>query len=100
MIAKAVLNELESNSSLKSSKFFLNGTTGHTVQEILHIVETACGKEQGSTKLVKPILGLGLSDLVEEFFVGLAHDKNMAYMSEYFSNHAYLEKKMLEKDYH
>jgi hypothetical protein len=33
------------------------------------------------------LLGLGLSDYVEEFFTGITHDKNMARMADYMEAH-------------
>ena len=33
------------------------------------------------------MLGLGLSDYVEEFFTGITHDKNMGRMAEYMEEH-------------
>jgi hypothetical protein len=53
---------------------------------MLSILEKAIGKADGSTKLSKPFLRLGLSDFIEEFFVGIAHDKNMARMATFFES--------------
>jgi hypothetical protein len=51
------------------------------------LVEKQVGKESGSTKLKGSLLGLGLSDYVEEFFTGITHDKNMGRMAEYMEAH-------------
>lgn len=53
------------------------------MKEIFNKIEKACNVEENSTKLIKPFLGLGLSDFVEEFFVGLSQDKNLALMHEF-----------------
>jgi len=37
--------------------------------------------------LTGSLLGLGLSDYVEEFFTGITHDKNMGRMAEYMEAH-------------
>jgi len=42
---------------------------------------------QDNTRLAGSLLGLGLSDYVEEFFTGITHDKNMAHMAEFFDSH-------------
>lgn len=50
----------------------------------MHIAEAAVGKGEGQTKLHKSLLRLNLSDYVEEFFVGITHDKNMRRLAEVF----------------
>ena len=50
----------------------------------MHKIEASLGNAQGSTKLTKSFLRLNLSDYIEEFFVGITHDKNMARFAEYF----------------
>ena len=50
----------------------------------MHLFENACEKTEGSTKLGKSLLGLNVSDYIEEFFVGITHDKNMGRMATYF----------------
>lgn len=52
-----------------------------TLKDILHLVEKSVGRD--STALKGSLLGLGLSDYLEEFFTGITHDKNMARMAEY-----------------
>lgn len=47
--------------------------------------------------MAKPFLGLGLSDYLEEFFVGITHDKNMARLADYFeANKVDFEKEGLD----
>jgi hypothetical protein len=50
------------------------------------ILEQSVGKAPGSTKLSSSLLRLDLSDYVEEFFVGITHDKNMRRMAEHFDS--------------
>lgn len=45
-------------------------------------------KDEGSTRTKKTLLGLGLSDYVEEFFIGISHDKNFARMSDFFEENS------------
>jgi hypothetical protein len=49
------------------------------------LAERKVGRE--NTSLKGSLLGLNLSDYVEEFFVGITHDKNMARMAEFFDTH-------------
>lgn len=51
------------------------------------MIEFSLKKEKGSTKLTNSFLRLNLSDYIEEFFVGITHDKNMRRMAEYFETH-------------
>ena len=41
-----------------------------------------------NTKLASSLLGLNLSDYVEEFFTGITHDKNMSRLAEFFDSHS------------
>ena len=67
---------------LKGHKYTLSGEKGYTLSEMLSVLEGSCG--QNKTKLSSSFLGLRLTDFVEEFFVGIAHDKNMGKMAEFF----------------
>lgn len=70
-----------------------------TLKEILHVLEKANGKSENSTKLSRSLLGLGLSDFVEEFFVGITHDKNMARMAAFFEQNQYFKQGLKENDF-
>lgn len=74
---------MERISEVKGKKFSVNGSQTATLSELLNHSERLAGKTEGSTKLVSSFLGLGLSDLIEEFFVGITHDKNMARMADF-----------------
>ena len=52
----------------------------------MQFAERKVGRE--NTRLKSSLLGLNLSDYVEEFFVGITHDKNMARMAEFFDTHS------------
>lgn len=86
-LATAVETALERTSEVKGKRFNVNGAKSITLNELLHLVEKSVGKESGSTKLKGSLLGLGLSDYVEEFFTGITHDKNMGRMAEYMDSH-------------
>jgi hypothetical protein len=59
------------------------------LNDILHHIERGVGKPEGSTSLAG---NLRLSDLFEEFFVGLAQDKNMSRFADFVeANHPNLE---------
>jgi len=51
----------------------------------LNLVETACDRE-GKTKAMSKIPFLQLSEMAEEFFVGITHDRNMRIMLHHFEN--------------
>lgn len=52
----------------------------------MNLVEKACEKEQGKTKAHLKIPLLKLSELAEEFLVGITHDRNMRLMLNHFEN--------------
>ncbi len=60
----------------------MSGATEYQLAEIVRVIEASANK--GHTKLKYPFLGLGISDFVEEFFVGIAHDKNLVRMAKFF----------------
>lgn len=65
----------------------MQGKDEVTLQELLYTLESSLGKDSGSTKLVKSFLRLNLSDYLEEFFVGITHDKNFRRLAENFEAH-------------
>lgn len=71
----------------KGQRFQVNGTQQASLNDILHLIEQSVGKDAGSTGLRRQLLGLGISDYVEEFFTGITHDKNMGRMAQYMDAH-------------
>ena len=71
---------------VKGKNFIVQGKEEVTLKEILGILESALTKGEGSTKLSNSFLRLNLSDYVEEFFVGITHDKNFRRLAEYFES--------------
>ena len=65
----------------------MNGADEATLKDLLHILEAVVDKSEGNTKLTNSFLRLNLSDYVEEFFVGITHDKNFRRLAEYFEAH-------------
>lgn len=64
----------------------MNGSQKATLNELLGLTQKLVGND--NTKLSSSLLGLGLTDYIEEFFVGITHDKNMARMAEFFDTHS------------
>ena len=62
----------------------MNGSEDLTLKDILTTLERSVTKDEGSTVPKKSLLGLGISDYIEEFFVGISHDKNFARMADFF----------------
>lgn len=73
---------------MKGSNLTLNGCEDLTLRSILDTLERSVGKDVGSTGKKKSLLGLGFSDHIEEFFIGIAHDKNMARMADFFEENS------------
>lgn len=86
-LALAVETALNNTEEVKGKKFSVSGTETVTMNELLHLLEKQVGKDSGSTSLKGSLLGLGLSDYVEEFFTGITHDKNMGRFAEYMDSH-------------
>ncbi len=86
-LALAVQTALGNTDEVKGKRFSVNGSAGVTMNELLHLIEKQVGKDSGSTSLKGSLLGLGLSDYVEEFFTGITHDKNMGRFVEYMDAH-------------
>ena len=85
-LTSAVEHALSNTNDVKGQKFSVNGQQSVTLNEILKFAERKVGRE--NTSLKGSFLGLNLSDYVEEFFVGITHDKNMARMAEFFDSHS------------
>jgi len=86
-LAVAVESAFSNINDLKGKRFSVNGSTSTSLNQLLHSIEKQVGKDQGSTSLRRSLLGLGLSDYVEEFFTGITHDKNMGRFAEYMEQH-------------
>jgi hypothetical protein len=66
-------------------RFSVNGSTSITLNELLHLIEKQVGRDSGSTKTRGSLFGL--SDVIEEFFTGITHDKNMGRFAEFMEQH-------------
>ena len=64
---------------------------------MLKVVEGGVGRTD--TKLKKPLFNIGISDFVEEFFVGIAHDKNMVRMAKFFEQNQHLAHELRDNDF-
>ena len=82
-LAAAVETALAKINDVKGQRFTVNGNDQATLKQLMALCEKSVGKAEGSTQLAG---NMGLSDLVEEFFVGITHDKNMARMAEFMDN--------------
>lgn len=83
-LTQAVQTAFSSFDRAKGKRFIVQGKEELTLKELLHHIEQSVGRSQGETKLTNSLLRLDLSDYIEEFFVGITHDKNMRRMAEYF----------------
>jgi hypothetical protein len=61
----------------------VNGKENATLRDIVNLLERSLGKTEGSTK---QSLLLPFVEYVEEFFVGIAHDRNMVNFAKEFNN--------------
>jgi hypothetical protein len=59
-----------------------------SIKSLLRMIEQSCDKTPGSTKTHTRIPLLKLSEMAEEFFVGITHDRNMRLMLEHIETHA------------
>lgn len=84
-LATAVQTALAHTDEVKGKKYSVSGQQSVSLNELLKFAERAVGRE--NTRLRGSLLGLQLSDYVEEFFTGITHDKNMARMAEFFDSH-------------
>lgn len=85
-LSVAVETALSNSGEAKGQKFAVQGKDAATLNELLGMIQKQVGND--NTKLAGSILGLNLSDYVEEFFTGITHDKNMARMAEFYDSHA------------
>lgn len=68
-----------------SGQFAVQGAEEVTPAALMKLVETACGKEAGSTKARKQLPVLPLGRILEDLLVGTAIDTNMAEMLDHFA---------------
>lgn len=80
-LTTCITTAIEKMSEAKGQRWSVNGAEPHTGADLLVACEKAAGK--ANTKLVSH---LGLTDLVEEWFAGIAHDKNLAKMVQWYEN--------------
>jgi len=52
----------------------------------MKLIEHACEKGPGSTKALSKVPYLKLSEIAEEFLVGITHDRNMRLMIQHFED--------------
>lgn len=86
-LTQAVEAAFTNFTSAKGKRFNVYGRVELSLKELIEHIARSVGKNASDIKPVKPFLNLGLSDFIEEFFVGIAHDKNMTRMAEYFEAH-------------
>lgn len=68
----------------KHGQFSVRGDEKLSIKDLLNLVEHSCEREEGSTKKHLRIPFLKLSELTEEWFVGITHDRNMRIMLQHF----------------
>jgi nucleoside-diphosphate-sugar epimerase len=83
-LSNAVTTALTQFDSVKGKRFTVNGAQSLSLSDILHLIEKSVGRQEGNTSLST---SLGISDFFEEFFVGIAQDKNMARFAEFMDAH-------------
>ena len=70
----AITTAFEKIDETKGKKFNVNGHESATLGDIISVLETSLAKVEGSTKKGYNLPGV---EFIEEFFVGIAHDRNM-----------------------
>ncbi len=81
-LAQSITTASEKIDEVKGNRYLVNGSEEHTIYDILAACEKAAGKPNA-----KPMLYLGVTDLVEEWFSGIAHDKNLAKMAKFYETY-------------
>ena len=80
-LATCITTATERMSEAKGQRWCVSGSEGVTVADMMVACEKAAGKS--TAKLVG---NMGISDLVEEWFAGIAHDKNLAKMAQWYES--------------
>lgn len=57
-----------------------------SIKDFLRLIEHSCDKTPGATKALPKVPLLKLSEIVEELFVGITHDRNMRIMLQHFED--------------
>ena len=65
--------------------------------DIVQILEENAGHAKNSTKTRQS--RIGFSDFIEEFFVGIAHDKNMSRLATFFEKNPQLKQSLRDNDF-
>ena len=66
---------------MQGHNYNVNGQEHYSLQDILSLLEESVGAVKGHTSKQS---SFGISSIIEEFFVGIAHDKNMANMAKFY----------------
>lgn len=61
-------------------QFKVRGDEKISIKNLLRMIETSCDKTPGATKALAKVPLLKLSEMAEEFLVGITHDRNMRIM--------------------
>ena len=80
-LTTAINTSFEKLNEAKGKKFNVNGHESATLRDIITVLENSLAKAEGSTKKKYT---LPLVEFVEEFFVGITHDRNMIRFAEEF----------------
>ena len=78
-LTTSITTAFENMDEAKGQRWNVNGNEKKTVADIMAVVERATGKGHA-----KHTMCLGLTDLVEEWFSGIAHDKNLGKMVQWY----------------
>ncbi len=78
-LTTCITTAVEKMSEAKGQRWTVSGAEPQTVADMMAAAEKAAGKSPA-----KLVGNMGISDLVEEWFSGLAHDKNLAKMVQWY----------------
>ena len=67
-------------------QFKVRGDEKISINNFMKLIEHACEKGPGSTKALSKVPFLKLSEIAEEFLVGITHDRNMRLMIQHFED--------------
>lgn len=82
-LTQAVLTSFERLSEAKGQVFNVNGKESATLRDVIGVLERSLNKGEGSTKRG---FSIPLLEHVEEFFVGITHDRNMIRFAQEFDS--------------
>ena len=72
---------------LDSQHLQIRGSEEFSVKDLVNMVEKAAGHNVGDTKAMFNIPFLEPGTVIEEFFTGITHDRNMARLIDHFAEH-------------